>query len=128
MMIAQTEPIWNPAAWPEFIRAVGIPGFFALAFFAALAYVWYKQQKGPESNAAQLRIMRLAARNSNDRHAQLLNILRQIATMGVWCAGKSSLSENDRNVLDAKLAALMQTIDAPPRLDAQLELDEDDTR
>jgi len=51
-LLAQTAPaapttpssgdFWNPANWPQFIAAVGIPGFFALIFLGLLVWFFWK--------------------------------------------------------------------------------------
>jgi hypothetical protein len=124
MMFAQTEPIWNPTLWPEFIRAVGIPGFFALVFFAALAYVWWKGR--PVSNKAQVRMLKLVYADAQERNARMRKVLRSFCDIVAVFAVSDSLSPEARTKIELSVGRIQDALDAaPPPIPDELTLDEE---
>ena len=116
---------WNPSNWTEFVKVIGIPSFFALIFFSALAYLWWKQQRQP-SNLEQVRLLKLIyatlTADAFARNKRIRTTLRQFCCIAQMFADNAKL---DIRSFTHDIQTALDDNGGPPPIPTELMIDDE---
>jgi len=139
-MFADTTPtptiptsgdFWNPTSWVPFVHEIGIPGFFALVFFAYIVWKEWRNSKQP-SNREQVTTLRWMYHDAVERNARLRRVLRSFCSVVSVFADMLTCTNGEkidvaRRDIKSQIDKITDALDdGPPTTPAILQLKDED--